>query len=186
MLVVALVSLLAIGGLSAVQGKDKPEGKPFQALWEAITSLEDQVNGIEEDLDKNYINASKNPDYVARGCLACHNTYTNYTLVTEAYYRCDTSSECEQHPYLGPADNMSYNNTAEACMDCHDADMSDGALPFSDIVHPSHMNSHHFKYQYDGNCFSCHHINATNGEYELLTGNVQTHGLGKLNKDFYE
>ncbi len=163
-------------------GRNKRSVNKTNELENKTTELEQNHTQLQQQvtkIDQTYLNKTEYPTYTARGCLACHNTQTGFTLVLEAY-------RCPDHPYLGNAtDPQNENNSVEACMDCHGAGSGERAgmgknanLTMAKIVHPSHMYSPTFKYHYAGNCFSCHTVNMSTHEYELLTQPVSTDSLG--------
>ena len=46
-----------------------------------------------------------------------------------------------------------------------------------DIVHPVHMFSQIFKYEFGGNCFSCHNVDS-DGVFEVLPDEVSVSSSG--------
>jgi hypothetical protein len=121
-----------------------------------------------------------------RGCQACHTLIDpstgRYTLSYEAH------AADPNHPNIAPGGiDISPTSTAglSACLTCHAADAATGRgviapIDMMDIVHPVHMYSQIFKYEFGGNCFSCHNVDA-NGIFEVLPDavNVSDNGIPK-------
>jgi len=99
-----------------------------------------------------------------RGCEDCH--AGNYSLANEVP---------DAHPAM-PADA-----DINTCLFCHKMD-PDGtgnvaSISLRDIVHPVHMGSKIFAWEFMGNCFSCHNVDA-NGQFDVLAGAVATDAGG--------
>jgi len=99
-----------------------------------------------------------------RGCEDCH--AGNYSLANEVP---------DGHAVL--RDDADINT----CLFCHRMD-PDGTgnianISLRDIVHPVHMGSKIFAWEFMGNCFTCHNVDA-NGEFDVLGGAVATDPSG--------
>ncbi len=99
-----------------------------------------------------------------RGCEDCH--AGPYSLANEVP---------DGHAAM-PADA-----DINTCLFCHRID-PDGTgnianISLRDIVHPVHMGSKTFAWEFMGNCFSCHNVDA-NGQFDVLAGAVDTDPSG--------
>lgn len=142
-LVAAVAFLLAIGGLAGCQ--QEPEPQPDTAVDE--------------------------PEPPRVGCTACHvkvDEERNYTLGHEAL-------GVEGHPTAGTDGTPITDDTPFAvCMDCHATAASGkgvaASVPMALMAHPAHMFSDIFD-RYDGNCWSCHTVDAE-GTFLVITEKV--------------
>lgn len=100
-------------------------------------------------------------DVVARrGCPDCH--AGPYALENEVP---------DGHPSV-PA-----GATVNDCLTCHAGDGTGIAPALREIVHPVHMYSKIFAWEFMGNCFSCH-TNDADGNFLLLPAAVDTDDAG--------
>lgn len=159
-------------GPQGLQGPSGPAGTVNQtAVINAVTS------------------ARLTPVDARRGCTSCHvlvnNATGQYTLSYEAHAAVKASSGVDTHPSISPdGTNISPTSTAgeAVCLQCHASSATTGrgvAAPVSlrDIVHPVHMGSSIFLTEFNGNCFSCHNVDAT-GEFQVLPNAVSVNSKG--------
>ncbi len=183
-----IVSLVALGyaymntggqgppGPQGVQGETGPQGSAGQQ-GPAGTINETAVTSA---IDARVAFAIPSSINATRGCASCHTLIDSstgrYTLSYEAHHA------FPNHPNTSPSGaDISATSTAglSVCLECH-ASSGSGAIAgvsMMDIVHPVHMFSQIFKYEFGGNCFSCHNVDS-NGVFEVLPDAVATSNNG--------
>ena len=154
-------------GPAGPQGPTGPQGP----AGPAGTLNDTAVNALIDERVAYEIPQSIN---ATRGCLTCH------TLVDPATGRYTLAYEAKaadpNHPPLQQTATLS------DCLACHAADAATGKGTFApinmmDIVHPAHMFSQIFNYEFGGNCFSCHNVDA-DGVFEVLPDAVSVSDNG--------
>ncbi len=163
-------------GPQGPQGLQGPEGPPGPAPSNETISTLVEARLLE-------------PVTPNRGCASCHvlvnATSGQFTLSWEAHRAVIERRGSDLHPSVAP-DGTSMvptsNATVQTCLLCHapnPATQRGIAAPLSlrDIVHPAHRNSKIFLVEFNGNCWSCHNVNAE-GQFEVLSQAVEVNDLG--------
>jgi hypothetical protein len=185
-----MISVLALAACAGPVGPAGPAGPAGAAgpAGPAGTGLTDAQSTAVADAAALATAIPMEYTSTSRGCPACHKlvdkTKGNYTLAWEASNATDG-----KHPTTAP-DGTSMNPTDDVnvtvCLQCHapGADGKGNVAPImlSDIVHPVHMGSPTFTRELDGNCFSCHNVDA-NGNFNLLTQAVEVDAQGVPNTE---
>ncbi len=155
-------------GPAGPTGPAGPEGPPGTVNDTAVEALIDERVAFEIP---HSINAT-------RGCTGCHTLIDpstgRYTLSYEAH------NAVSSHPSTAPGGiDISPTSTAglSACLTCHASDGPMAGISMMDIVHPVHMFSQIFKYEFGGNCFSCHNVDS-DGVFEVLPDEVSVSSKG--------
>jgi hypothetical protein len=188
-IIAIIVSVIALGyaylntgslgpvGPQGIKGEPGPQG-PAGPQGQAGTSA--NMTAVNSAIDARVAFEIPSSINATRGCTACHTlrdaSTGKYTLSYEAH------NAFPGHPNKTPSGvDISATSTAgvEACLECH-ASSGSGAIAgisLMDIVHPVHMFSQVFKYEFGGNCFSCHNVDS-NGVFEVLPDAVSTNSKG--------